>query len=154
MTRTPSQIGRANRRNGRQTERAVRYYLRTWWPEIDYTHPGGPGRKHDDDRGDLGPLVDRDDDHWTVEVKGPRANPLPGDVDRWAAEAEAEANAAGMGGLWVLIVRRPGCADVARWHAWVPVWAISTGKRVGIPADDLACVTVRTWVALTAPAPF
>jgi hypothetical protein len=50
VTRTPSQIGRANRRNGRQTERSVRDHLRAWWPELDYTHPGGPGRVHTDDQ--------------------------------------------------------------------------------------------------------
>ena len=170
MTRTPSQIGKANRRNGREAERKVRDYLRLWWPEIDYTHPGGPTRQTSDDRGDLGPCVDVDGDHWTIEVKGPRAQPDPGQIARWAGEAHAAAEAAGKGGLWVLIVRRPGCGDVGQWWAWTTAailfdtaGAINGGAppkgkwRTLIWSDragDLCCVPVRIWTTLVAPEPF
>lgn len=157
--RTPAQIGRANRRNGRDAERKVRDHLRAWWPELDYTHAGGPSRQHTDDRGDLAPLIDRDGDHWTVQVKGPRSQPSPGEVERWAAEAAAQADANGRGGLWVLIVRRPGCADVGRWWAWLPLEMLpgpdcdTLPWLFDIPEHDLVCLTLRSWVGLVAPKP-
>lgn len=171
--RTPTQIGKANRRNGQETERKVRDHLRTWWPDLDYTHAGGPTRTHTDDRGDLAPLIDRDGDHWTVQVKGPRAQPDPGEVERWAAEAAAQADANGRGGLWVLVVRRPGTADVGRWWAWLPWWELvalhdapimrfqnkgprweSERERDAQPdPDDLVQIPLRTWVGLVAPEP-
>lgn len=156
MTRTASQRGRANRRQGRETERAVRDYLRAWWHDIDYTHPGGPGRTHSGDRGDLAPLVDRDGDHWTVEVKGWRDTQSAGVIDRACREAEAEAEANGAGGLWVCIVRRPGCADVGRWHAYLPVDNLLVTADAGrdTQTHDHAGITVRAWVALVAPEPF
>lgn len=96
MARTPAQIGKANRRNGRDAERKVRDWLRPrGWPELDYTHAGGPTRAHADDRGDLAPCIDRDGDHWTIQVKGPRSQPSPGEVERWAAETAAQADANG-----------------------------------------------------------
>jgi len=154
--RTPAQIGKANRRNGREAERYARDYLRAWWPDIDYLHPGGVYRAHETDCGDIGPCVDRDGDHWTIEVKGPRSTPLAGDIDRWTAEAATEADNAGQGGLWVLIVRRPGTKDVGRWHAYVPVAVLTRDMayHAGMDAalgDDLACLTLRTWVSLVAP---
>lgn len=168
--RTPAQIGKANRRNGRDAERKVRDHLRTWWPELDYTHAGGPSRQHADDRGDLAPLIDRDHDHWTVQVKGPRAQPDPGEVERWAAEAAAQADANGRGGLWVLVVRRPGCADVGRWWAVLEAGALfdlvgalnaEGGHERGTwlsfacsaGSSDLVTLPLRTWVALVAPEP-
>lgn len=159
MARTPAQIGKANRRNGRDAERKVRDHLRAWWPELDYTHAGGPSRQHTDDRGDLAPLIDRDGDHWTVQVKGPRSQPSPGEVERWAAEAAAQADANGRGGLWVLIVRRPGCADVGRWWAWLPLEMLpgpdwdTLPWLFDIPEHDLVCLTLRSWVGLVAPEP-
>lgn len=156
--RTPAQIGKANRRNGREAERKVRDHLRPrGWPELDYAHAGGPSRQHSDDRGDLAPLIDRDGDHWTVQVKGPRSQPSPGEVERWAAEAAAQADANGRGGLWVLVVRRPGTADVGRWWAWLPAWMVIGPDDARLvrhdDAWDLACLTLRTWVALVAPEP-
>ena len=149
--RTASQRGRANRRQGRETERAVRDHLRQWWPTIDYYHPGGHTRTHADDCGDLGPCIDRDGDHWTIEVKGPRATPPAGQIDRWATETETEADRAGMGGLWVLVVRRPGCADVGSWHAYQPAAQLFDQLEGGDARFDLVGLTVRSWVGLTAP---
>lgn len=168
--RTPAQIGKANRRNGQETERKVRDHLRTWWPDLDYTHAGGPTRQHTDDRGDLAPLVDRDGDHWTIQVKGPRAQPDPGEVERWAAEAAAQADANGRGGLWVLVVRRPGTADVGRWWAVLEAAALfdlvgaynADGERQrgtwlsfawSAGSADLVALPLRRWVALVAPEP-
>lgn len=168
--RTPAQIGKANRRNGQETERKVRDHLRTWWPDLDYTHAGGPSRKHADDRGDLAPLIDRDGDHWTVQVKGPRSQPSPGEVERWAAEADAQADANGRGGLWVLVVRRPGTADVGRWWAVLEAGALfdlvgafnaegehqrGTWKSFAWSpgSADLVTLPLRRWVALVAPEP-
>lgn len=168
--RTPAQIGKANRRNGQETERKVRDYLRARWPELDYTHAGGPTRQHVDDRGDLAPCVDRDGEHWTVQVKGPRSQPTPGQVERWAAEAAAQADANGRGGLWVLVVRRPGCADVGRWWAVLEagtLWDLigtfntegfherGTWKSFAWSAEssDLVTLPLRAWVALVAPEP-
>lgn len=166
MTRTPSQQGRANRRNGRETEQKVRDHLRQWWPDIDYLHPGGVYRAHETDCGDLGPLVDRWGDHFTVEVKGPRATPTAGDIDRWADEASVEAGNAGRGGLWVLIVRRPGTRNVDRWHAWMPAGTLADLMGSHACGDDwegmwrtwrwqhdhqLVCVPVSVFVSLTAP---
>ena len=154
MTQTASQRGKANRRQGKETEQRTRDYLRAWWPDIDYLHPGGVYRTHEDDTGDLGPCVDTDGDHWTIEVKGPRSTPTMGEIEAWAREAGAEADRAGQGGLWVLIVRRPGTKDVGRWHAWLPMRDF-TGIIEGHTFEsDLACLTVRAWCAVFAPEPF
>jgi hypothetical protein len=148
--RDHARIGASNRTRGKTTERAVAKYL--------HEHGLGDGRRnlagYARDHGDYGPVIDRDGDLWAVEIKGPGAQPQPGQVEAWAAEAAREADHAGAP-LWVLIVRRPGCADVGRWWAYLPLWALygDRGAEEQNPVvwGDLACVTLRAWVALVAP---
>jgi len=148
--RDHARIGASNRTRGKTTERAVAKYL--------HEHGLGDGRRnlagYARDHGDYGPVTDRDGDLWAVEIKGPGAQPQPGQVEAWAAEAAREADHAGAP-LWVLIVRRPGCADVGRWWAYLPLWALygDRGAEEQNPVvwGDLAFVTLRAWVALVAP---
>lgn len=150
--RDHARIGASNRTRGKTTERAVAKYL--------HEHGLGDGRRnlagYARDHGDYGPVTDRDGDLWAVEIKGPGAQPQPGQVEAWAAEAAREADHAGAP-LWVLIVRRPGCAEVGRWWAYLPLDSLASamghvfGIGVESPPDDLACVTLRAWVALVAP---
>ena len=154
--RTPAQIGKANREAGKRAERKVAQYLEA--------HGLGNGRRnlagYARDHGDYGPVTDRDGDLWAIEIKGPGSQPQPGQVEAWAAEAAREADHAGAP-LWVLIVRRPGCADVGRLWAYLPLsdlWAAITGldgpianAALRTDGSDLACITLRTWVALVAP---
>ena len=158
--RTPAQIGKANREAGKRAERKVAQYLEA--------HGLGNGRRnlagYARDHGDYGPVTDRDGDRWAIEIKGPGSQPQPGQVEAWAVEAAREASHAGAP-LWVLIVRRPGCADVGRWWAYLPTWAmrgwisgIGPAVRRSVwaydPAshpDDLVQMPLRQWVALVAP---
>ena len=149
--RTPAQIGKANREAGKRAERKVAQYLEA--------HGLGNGRRnlagYARDHGDVGPVTDRDGDRWVVEVKSWQ-DPTPGKVEAAAKEAAREAEHASAP-LWVLVVRRPGCADVGRWWAYLPLDSLGAamGRLFGIgmesPPDDLACVTLRAWVALVAP---
>ena len=153
--RTPAQIGASNRRRGKDAERKVAQYLEA--------HGLGNGRRnlagYARDHGDYGPVTDRDGDRWVVEVKSWQ-DPTPGKVEAAAKEAAREAEHASAP-LWVLVVRRPGCADVGRWWAYLPLsdlWAAITGldgpiANAALRTDgaDLACITLRTWVALVAP---
>lgn len=149
--RTPAQIGAANRAHGKDTERKAAAYL--------HAHGLGNGRRnlagYARDHGDYGPITDRDGDPWVVEIKGWK-QPTPAKIEAAAREAAREAEHAGAP-LWVLVVRRPGCADVGRWWAVLPVWALygDRGAEEANPAvwTDLAQVTLRTWVALVAPEP-
>jgi hypothetical protein len=151
--RTPAQIGAANRARGKDTERKVAAYLAE--------HGLGNGRRnlagYARDHGDIGPVLDRDGDAWCVEVKGPGHQPLPGEVEAWALEAEREAENAGVP-CWLLVVRRAMLADVGRWWAYVDVGTLC--DIIG-GADLFRCepsadhgparIDLRTWVALVAP---
>lgn len=152
--RTHAQVGASNRRRGKDTERKVATYLEA--------HGLGDGRRnlagYARDHGDIGPVTDRDGDLWAVEVKGWQ-DPTPGKVEAAAREAAREAEHAAVP-LWVLVVRRPGCADVGRWWAWVTshtaavLHATDDARLAGTYAahpDDLVCLTLRAWVALVAP---
>lgn len=154
--RTHAQVGASNRRRGKDTERKVATYLEA--------HGLGDGRRnltgYARDHGDYGPVADRDGDLWAVEVKGWQ-DPTPGKVEAAAREASREAEHAAVP-LWMLVVRRPGCADVGRWWAYVPAWAAElcfdpavwskTGWTHDSPyPNDLVCLTLRTWVALLTP---
>ena len=84
----------------------------------------------------------------------------------WFAQADAN----GRGGLWVLVVRRPGMADVGRWWAVLEAGALfdlvgalnaEGGHERGTwlsfawspGSADLVQMPLRTWVALVAPEP-
>lgn len=153
--RTPAQIGAANRAHGKDTERKVAAYL--------HAHGLGNGRRnlagYARDHGDYGPVTDRDGDPWVVEIKGWK-QPTPGKIEAAAKEAAREAEHAGAP-LWVLVVRRPGCADVGRWWAVMPAWALygcieypgmDGGRAITDgPWSELVQLSLRTWVALVAP---
>lgn len=141
-----------SKRKGDKAERdLVRYLNANGFPQARRTKAGG-----EKDLGDLSGVVDREGELWCVQV-----------ADRkWRNHGELLAKAATVpaqseelhADWWCMVAKRPGCADPADWFVWLPcafLLALVTfeslheiGQVVG---HDLACLTVRTWVALTAP---
>lgn len=147
MSRTPAQIGAANRRRGKDTEQKVAAFLAARGIGNGRRNLAGYRRDH----GDYGPIDDATGDRWAIEIKGPVAQPTPGQIEAWADEAAREAENAGAV-LWVLIVRRPGCTDVGRWWAHLPVWMLWDANRDHVGGRDvwgtLARVDLAVWAAL------
>lgn len=109
-----SQRGKSNRRKGLDAERAVARYLRT---------VGFPGAERavrtgytgaDRSVADPGDITGVPGIVW--QVKSVAREDLAG----WMSEVEEQATAANAD-LGVLIQRRPGKADPARWWAWVQI---------------------------------
>lgn len=119
------------------------------FPHARRTKAGG-----EKDLGDLSGIVDRDGDLWCVQVADRRWR-SHGEIEAKAAEALAQAELLGAP-LWCLVAKRPRAASVGDWFVWLPVWELgltgeSSAFRHGVGQEDLACVTVRTWLALIAP---
>lgn len=150
---------------GDRAERALVTYLQAWWPNVRRTKAGG-----EKDLGDLSGLIDRDGDEWCVQVADRKILLAQhGAVIVKAREAAQQAERLGAP-LWCMVVKRAGCTDPADWFVWLSagslfdlVGGFNDGHRErgtwrsfawSSTADDLACLTVRTWVALTAPEPF
>ena len=152
-----------SKNKGDRAERALVAYLTPWWPNVRRTKAGG-----EKDLGDLSGLRDRDGDEWCVQVADRKSLVNHGAVLAKALEASCQALRLGAP-WWVLVIKRPGCADVAEWFVWLPAGMLAEvmGRRsdlgVGVQSDgwqdirkagaynDLACITVRAWVALIAP---
>lgn len=142
---------------GDRAERALVAYLQQWWPNVRRTKAGG-----EKDLGDLSGLIDRDGEEWCVQVADRKILLAQhGAVIAKAKEAAQQAERLGAP-LWCMVVKRAGCVDPADWFVWLPAWEFgqivdfdraSSGWRLWEdPAGaDLACVTVRSWVALVAP---
>lgn len=119
MTPTATARGRANRRKGADTERAVARYLRTQgFPDADravrtsYTSPDG--------RTTLDPLDIVGIPGVVISVK----NDASQQITKWLEEAERIGNHHGAD-LALLVVRRTGKADVCRWWAWVSLRSLA-----------------------------
>lgn len=132
MTRTPAQIGAANRRRGAQVERAVVTWLRDHgWPHAEravrtgYTTASRTSTDPGDITGTPGIV-------WQVTDRG--------DIDqdsvlaRRLAETEAQRVAA-EDDLGVLVVKRRGVADPGRWWVWLPLVALECLRN----GDDRHC---------------
>lgn len=140
---------------GDRAELAFVKHIAPWFPNARRGKAGA-----ENDLGDIFGVRDRDADEWTIQVAD-RAVMLRehGAVLRKAAEAAQQSERAGTP-LWCLVVKRAGCADVGQWFVWLPAWALYGAfmSPFGIGDEDpqpewadLACVTVRTWLALVAP---
>jgi len=148
--RTPAQVGAANRRRGKQTEQMVARFLESYGIGNGRRNLAGYARDH----GDYGPIRDRDGDAWGVEIKGWQ-DPTPAKIEAAAKEAAREAEHAGAP-YWVLVVRRPGCAEVSRWWAVLPVMFLIelVDGAWTFGNDELVQVPLAVWAALVAPETF
>ena len=137
---------------GDRAELAFVKHIAPWFPNARRGKAGA-----EKDLGDIFGVRDRDGDDWTIQIAD-RAVMLRehGAVLRKAAEAAQQSERAGTP-LWCLVVKRAGCADVGQWFVWLPCSDLAAamghifGLGVASPPDDLACITVRTWLALVAP---
>ncbi len=136
---------------GDRAELAFVKHVTPWFPNARRGKAGA-----EKDLGDIFGVRDRDGDDWTVQIAD-RAVMLRehGAVLRKAAEAAEQSERAGTP-FWCLVVKRAGCADVGQWFVWLPAWTLYVSGHNVLdlePWDDLACITVRTWLALIAPKP-
>jgi hypothetical protein len=145
-------VASPSKAKGDRAELAFVKHIAPWFPNARRGKAGAEA-----DLGDIFGVRDRDGDEWTIQVAD-RAVMLRehGAVIRKAAEAAEQSERAGTP-LWCLVVKRAGCADVDQWFVWLPAWTLY-GDRGAEDADfgvwaDLACVTVRTWLALVASPP-
>lgn len=119
MTVTASAQGRANRRNGLETERAVARYLRTvGFPQAERAEKNG-WRTDEHVSADPGDLLGVPGIVWSVK------NDVSNRITAWLSEVES-LRATHEAALAVLVVRRKGKADVGRWWAWVSLPALGT----------------------------
>lgn len=139
------------KRKGDKAERDVVKYLTPHAPKIRRTKAGG-----EKDLGDLVGYVDRAGNEWAIQVADRRWRGH-GEILAKAAEAATQAEVMGVD-WWVMIAKRPGCADVGGWFVWLPCWMLLDAfcvcediDRVIAEPRDLACVTVRAWLDLTSP---
>lgn len=144
---------------GARAERAFLAHIAPWWPNARRGKAGAEA-----DLGDIFGVVDRDGDPWTIQVAD-RKWRNHGELLAKAREAAEQAERAGTGGVWCMVVKRPGCTDVGDWFVWMPVWCAfdtADGMTVHIlgaggamwelnAVNDLCMVTVRTWLAMYAP---
>ncbi|MER7009935.1 hypothetical protein ABT324_00705 [Saccharopolyspora sp. NPDC000359] len=117
-TRSRSEIGRANNRKGKNTERrVVAGYLReSGWPDAE-RKPDPGWRSTDRACPDLGDIRGTDRLVWQVKDR----TDLSGlDIVRILAETAEQAIAAGAD-YGIVIQRCAGKADPGRWWAWLPV---------------------------------
>lgn len=119
MTVTATARGRANRRKGADTERAVARYLRTQgFPHAEravrtsHTTPDG--------RTTLDPLDIVGIPGVVISVKNDASN----QIAKWIDQAERIGNHHGVD-LALLVVRRPGKADTCRWWVWVSLRSLA-----------------------------
>lgn len=150
---------------GDRAELAFVKHIAPWFPNARRGKAGAEA-----DLGDIFGVRDRDGDDWTIQIAD-RAVMLRehGAVLRKAAEAAQQSERAGTP-FWCLVVKRAGCADVGQWFVWLEAGALAdVVGSFNVRGDhergswksflwsqtssDLACVTVRTWLALIAPEP-
>lgn len=108
----PAHRGRANRRKGHDTERAVARYLNT----VGF---GGAQRAVRNTHPDPLDLTGIPGTVWSI--KSVSGTPM---IDKWLTEAEVACNQQGAD-LAVLVIRRAGKAQPARWWAWVSYGALT-----------------------------
>lgn len=112
VERTPSQIGKSNRRRGNETQNAWAKAIRPWWARAQSNRNSGSASTADE--GDItgtGPLI-----FWSVKYDQ-RAH-QDGRRHSWMTEMREKA---GPGRLPILVERRPLIGDPLRWfvHLWL-----------------------------------
>ncbi len=136
--RTNSQRGRANRRKGHDTERAVARYLQT----VGF---GGAQRAVRNTRPDPLDLTGIPGTVWSV--KSVSTTPT---VEKWLAEAEVVRDHQGAE-LAILVIRRHRKAEPARWWAWISYGSLTravTGHRCPTGAATPVCLELGELVPL------
>lgn len=134
---------------GDRAERAFIAHIAPWFPNARRGKAGAEA-----DLGDIFGCLDRDGDDWTVQVAD-RKWRSHGELLAKAHQAAQQSERAGTA-CWCMVVKRPGCSDVGDWFVWLPVWLVvdtSDGPWTVDAVNDLAMVTVRTWLAMFAPHP-
>lgn len=134
---THSQRGRANRRKGADAERFVARYLN----KVGF---GGAQRAVRNTQPDPLDLTGIPGTVWSI--KNVSSTPQ---VGKWLAEAETARNQQGAE-LAILVIRRAGKAEPARWWAWVSYGAL-TRAVTGLPwpgPTALACFELGELVPL------
>ena len=140
---------------GDRAERQVAAYFQAHgFPRCRRTKAGG-----EKDLGDLSGVIDRFGVEWCVQVTD-RVFSGHGALLAKAATVPSQAEALG-GVYWCMVVKRPRAADVGDWFVWLPLPQLLSlvvtpeNFAVGetVVGDDLACVTVRAWLALVGPDP-
>ena len=135
------------KRKGDKAERDLVAYLNAnGFPQARRTKAGG-----EKDLGDLSGVVDRDGDLWCVQVAD-RKWRSHGELLAKAATVPDQAEELGAP-FWCMVAKRPGCSDPGDWFVWLQAWQLAyllrSAALTGDGAVDHACITVRTWVALT-----
>lgn len=134
---TNTQRGRANRRKGADAERSVARYLN----KVGF---GGAQRAVRNTHPDPLDLTGIPGTVWSI--KNVAATPQ---VGKWLAEAETARNQQGAD-LAILVIRRAGKAEPARWWAWISYGAL-TRAVTGLPwsgSNALACFELGELVPL------
>lgn len=137
MTATNATRGRANRRRGADAERAVARYLN----RVGF---GGAQRAVRNTKPDPLDLTGIPGTVWSV--KNVSSTPQ---VQRWLAEADVVRDQQGAE-LAILVIRRHGKAEPARWWAWVSYGSL-TRAVTGTPCPGLhapVCVELGELVPL------
>lgn len=109
-TRTRSQIGRSNRRQGADRERDVANYL----ARNGFPHAERAGKNGNVVRRDTGDIDGVPGIAW--QVKSSPTESIPNAL----RQAEEQALAAGAD-LGIVVHKRQRCADPGRWWAWLPL---------------------------------
>lgn len=137
---------------GDRAERALVTHLQAHGhPKARRTKAGG-----EKDLGDIGGVQDRAGNQWCIQVAD-RKWRSHGDIIAKVATVPAQCDTLGAD-YWCLITKRPGCPDAGDWFVWLPTWMLldataqcNNSVRIDVEPSDLACVTVRAWLELTAP---
>lgn len=114
MTRSLSDIGRTSREKGIQAERDLARYLRTWWPNAERAVITG-WRSSDRSSPDIGDIRGTPDLVWQLKYV---ADMTDKDIIDALTEAEQQRRAA-HADYGIVVQRRHGKADPARWWAWM-----------------------------------
>ena len=137
----------------RAERQVVAYFQAHGFPRCRRTKAGG-----EKDLGDLSGVIDRFGVEWCVQVTD-RVFSGHGALLAKAATVPAQADALGSG--WrCMVVKGPRAPDVGDWFVWLPLPQLLSLVDGLIPVGgedvvggDLACVTVRAWLALVGPDP-
>lgn len=126
-TTTRQALGRSNRRRGHDAERAQARWLRRWWPEAKRKPDNGWQAPDGSSFTDCGDIANTPGVVWQVKAV---ARMSDGDLEQTMIDAEEQAVAASAD-YAIVVQRRQGKSDPARWWAWLRI-----GDLVSLAADD------------------
>lgn len=143
-TKTASERGKANRRKGIKTERDVARYLRAvGFPDAHRAiHNGWRTPEHTAPD----PLDTAGIPGMVISVKNDAAMT----ITKWLNEAEQVKNRVGAE-LALLITRRAGKAEPARWYVWLPLSSLTrlaADARPGASPTAVVCLELGELVPL------